>query len=57
MTKNPVVLHTATPETLAEEIRRAAEAEDRSTSSWLRRAAQRELERLAEREGPERVPA
>jgi hypothetical protein len=55
--RNPIILHTSTPEELAEAIKRSAEAEDRSTSSWLRRAAQRELERQAERDNREPVPA
>jgi len=35
------------PPELLEQIRREAEAEDRSVSSWIRRAAEHELERNA----------
>ncbi|MGH8887230.1 MAG: YlcI/YnfO family protein [Egibacteraceae bacterium] len=35
------------PPELLEEIRRRAEADDRSVSSWIRRAVERELRRSA----------
>lgn len=43
--------------TLAERVRQAAEAEDRSISSFTRRALQREVERVSTARLPERQAA
>lgn len=51
------VLGTRVPVAKAERIRKAAEADERTVSNWLNRAAEHELERVGAVAEPERLAA